>query len=75
MTHQFTPQDKTGVWFKQLKDSLNQRLSDLRKLNDKDHSPEETAKLRGRIQEIKELLSDMGDKPNPTIAPRRNPYN
>ena len=75
MIHTFHPNDRNQAWFRLLKESLESRLKDLRKLNDKDYDREETAKLRGRIQEIKELLSDMGEKPNPTIAPRRNPYN
>jgi ribosomal protein L29 len=40
------------VWLKHLED-LKERLQYLRQQNDIDHSPEETAKLRGRIAEIK----------------------
>lgn len=66
----------TQAWFKKLKSSLEERLADHRKRNDSVKlSPDETAFLRGQIAEIKALLSDMGEKPNPTIAPRRNPYN
>lgn len=74
--HDFSAHDKTQPWFHRLKESLNDRLNDHRKRNDSTKlTAEETAFLRGQISEIKTLLSIMGDKPNPTIAPRRNPYN
>jgi hypothetical protein len=74
--HDFSPHDKTQPWFHRLKESLNDRLNEHRKRNDSSKlNAEETAFLRGQINEIKSLLSAMGDKPNPTIAPRRNPYN
>ena len=76
MIHEFTEIERAQAWFKKLKDSLEERLSEHRKRNDSAKlTADETAFLRGQITEVKALLSDMGEKPNPTIAPRRNPYN
>lgn len=73
--HKFTAIDRQQAGFKALQESLSDHLAKLRMDNDKLRGPEETAFLRGQIAAIKTLLFDMGDKPNPTIAPRRNPYN
>ena len=44
------------VWLRHSAD-LEVRLEELRKQNDHDSTPEETSKLRGRIAEIKAILS------------------
>lgn len=75
MIHQFTEADKQAPWFKRLQDSLEDRLQALREKNDRDNDPEQTAKTRGQIGEIKNLLHDM--RGTNTAAPqpsRRNPY-
>lgn len=48
---------------------LEQRLEQHRRSNDNNLSPEETAKLRGRIAEIKYLLTL--DQPTPAVADDR----
>ena len=50
------------VWLKVNK-HLTERLFDLRRQNDGDLTPEETAKLRGRIAEIKVLQDLATDLP------------
>jgi hypothetical protein len=76
LIHDFSPHDRTQPWFYKLKSALQDRLDDHRKRNDSTKlTADETAFIRGQIAEIRALLSDMGEKPNPTIAPRRNPYN
>ena len=52
------------VWLK-IKAHLEARLTDLRKQNDADLSPDATAKLRGRILETRKTL-DLGN-PRPEI--------
>ena len=44
------------VWLK-LKAHLEDRLFDLRKQNDADLTQDQTVKLRGRIAEVKKILS------------------
>ena len=46
----------SAVWMK-LKEVLNEQLELLRRQNDTDKSETETAFLRGRITEIKNILS------------------
>jgi hypothetical protein len=54
---------QSAVWLK-LKKQLEARLAMLRMKNDSDLSPHRTARLRGRIEEVKALLSLGTDKPN-----------
>jgi hypothetical protein len=44
---------------------LSDRLSNLRKENDNDLSEVNTAKLRGKIQEVKRLMALNDDLPKP----------
>lgn len=58
-----TKQDRdSAVWLK-LVLHLNARLATLRVKNDADMTPEKTARLRGRIEEVKALLTLGSDKP------------
>lgn len=45
-----------------------QRIADLRQRNDGELDPMATAKLRGRIAELKEFVLAMGKDPSPAIA-------
>lgn len=54
---------KSPLWVK-IKTHYEQRLEMLRRKNDKRRSDEETDYLRGRIAEVKELLT-LGDSPTP----------
>ena len=74
MTHEFTVVDRGQVWFKQLQDSLAERLQKLREQNDKKSDPIETAYLRGQIAETKALLADMKEHEPPKRPKSRNPY-
>jgi len=47
---------QSAVWVK-LEEYLNKKLVDLRKQNDGDMSLEATARLRGRIAQVKFILS------------------
>lgn len=52
-----TPQDiQSHVWRRFTKD-LQERLQELREVNDAMASPEKTALIRGQISEVKRLLS------------------
>lgn len=42
--------------WRQVRELLEARINELREQNDEDHSHEETAKIRGRIDELKDLL-------------------
>jgi hypothetical protein len=46
----------TAAWLK-IRAHLQQRLDALRRMNDNELSVEKTATLRGKIQEIKELIA------------------
>lgn len=52
---------QTAVWIK-LRDHMAQRLVDLRSKNDGPHDEVNTANLRGRIAQLKELLA-LGNPP------------
>lgn len=52
---------QSAVWLK-IKAHLERRLDDQRKRNDGNLTADDTAKTRGRIAEIKELLK-LGDAP------------
>ncbi len=47
--------DGDPTW-RQVQEMLKARINELREQNDEDHTPEETAKIRGRIYELKFLL-------------------
>ena len=49
----------SSLWVK-LEHYLSRRVDGLRKQNDGDRSPEETAKLRGRIAELKIVRELLG---------------
>lgn len=55
----------SAVWIK-IRDHLTERLDALRSQNDGDLDPLATARLRGRIAAIKELLA-LG-QPTPAVA-------
>lgn len=52
---------QSAVWIK-LRDHMAQRLADLRTKNDGPHDGVDTANLRGRIAQLKELLA-LGTAP------------
>jgi hypothetical protein len=52
-----TEGDKLSAVWQKLEPYLNDRLDACRKQNDGDLSPEQTAKLRGRISAYREILS------------------
>lgn len=57
-----TPHEQqSAVWIK-LRDHLTERLDALRKNNDGDLTPEQTAKLRGRIAALREILALSKDE-------------
>lgn len=58
---------KSELWLK-LKKHYEERLAQMRRKNDNDLNERDTAELRGRIKEIKELL-DMERVPDPQEPP------
>lgn len=60
-------EDFSTLTWTRFKAQITARLSDLRSSNDGDKSPEHTAKLRGRIAELKNLLAL--DIPAPAPVP------
>lgn len=54
-----TEQERNDPLWLKVKAELESRLNQLRKDNDKDMNESATAKLRGRISEVKRIL-DMG---------------
>ncbi len=54
--------DRSSPLWRNVETYLNERIQLLREQNDADRSPEDTAKQRGRIAELKSLL-DMA-RPN-----------
>jgi hypothetical protein len=58
---------QSPTWMK-LKKHLELKLEALRKTNDGDLDEEKTAKLRGRIAEVRAFLA-IGDAKPPLIAP------
>lgn len=71
----FTELDKQTRLFESIKESLKADLAKLREKNDTQKNEIETAFIRGRIAQLKDLLDDMGEKQIIQQAPRRNPYN
>jgi hypothetical protein len=59
------PHERANEVWMRLEKHLADRLETLRVQNDGDQSEEATAKLRGRIAEIKALLNVGKDQPNP----------
>jgi hypothetical protein len=55
-------QKNSGLW-KEIEAELNTRLQSLREQNDSDRQHDESAKLRGRIAEIKAILAWAQDDP------------
>lgn len=51
-----TNQERDSALWKKLEAHLQGRLETLRKQNDQDLSPDETARQRGRIAAVKELI-------------------
>lgn len=60
------------VWA-ELKKHLVERLAELRASNDEDRPADQTARLRGRIAEIKYILSLEQDQPA-QVEPERDPF-
>ena len=52
-----TIEEKNSVLWKKLKKSAEERLQKMRVRNDADHDAIETAKIRGRILELKNFLT------------------
>jgi hypothetical protein len=48
----------SAAWQK-LKEHINKKIEAKRKANDKDHDEVKTAKLRGEIKALKELITDV----------------
>ena len=59
----FTPQEKQSAAWIKLQKYLEQRLSLLRAQNDVDKPEGDTARLRGRIYEVKSLMALNADEP------------
>ncbi|NIB43809.1 hypothetical protein HBA55_29675 [Pseudomaricurvus alkylphenolicus] len=59
MSYKFSKEDVRQGWFARLKESLSDRLQNLREDNDKDMEPAQTAKKRGQIYEIKRIQKAM----------------
>lgn len=57
--------DLESITWRRISEHLNKRLSKLREQNDGDLPDEETAKLRGRIAELKLILSFSKDADRP----------
>lgn len=60
--------DFSSVTWQKLRLLLESRLDVLRKRNDSDLSPDDTAHIRGRIAELKMLLALEEDPAKPTTA-------
>lgn len=58
---------ETALWRK-LEEYIEQRMDVLRKTNDGDLEPMQTARLRGRIAELKSILALSKDEPNQEAA-------
>ena len=59
----FTPQEKQSAAWIKLQKYLEQRLALLRAQNDMDKTEGDTARLRGRIYEVKSLMALNADEP------------
>lgn len=57
------PQERTDRVWSLIEQELKGELDTLRRKNDADLTPEQTAKLRGRIAQIKELLAIASEEP------------
>lgn len=53
--------ERSSFLLKKIKDHIETRISELRKKNDNDLEEKETARMRGRLAELKELLRLLGD--------------
>jgi hypothetical protein len=58
---------QSDAW-KAVEKHLGERLVELRQKNDSNLAPDETARIRGRIAEIKELLGLATAKPTPEMG-------
>lgn len=58
-----TKQERNDPLWLKLKAEYESRLAQLRKDNDKDMSETETAKLRGRIAELRRIIDMGAEKP------------
>ncbi len=63
MTFRVEPHEATSnpLWMR-LEKHLRERLAELRARNDADNDPVQTARLRGRIAELKDLLAAAEDR-------------
>jgi hypothetical protein len=59
----FDPADLQNPLWIRLRADFEQRIAEHRLANDADQTPETTAKLRGRIEELKGLLRLADDQP------------
>lgn len=66
MAFELTAADKQSALWRDLEAHMTERLSALRLLNDGDKTPDETAKLRGQIAEVKAFLSLGKERARPT---------
>jgi len=63
MTFQLTRMERADPLFLKLKAHYEQKLANLRAMNDNDNSPDMTAATRGRIKEVKLFLALDQDQP------------
>ncbi len=66
MSSPLTKDDITSPTWLRLRAHYEAELAKLRVKNDAEHDPDQTARLRGRIAEIKNLLTL--DQPDPAIV-------
>lgn len=64
-----TPADRASDCWRHIKKHCEERLQALRTKNDNSLTPEQTAKVRGSIAEMKHLLSLATEKPEPPPEP------
>lgn len=57
------PHERNSALWQRLIKHCNQRLEDLRLQNDGDRDDQQTAKLRGRIAEVKAIIALADDLP------------
>lgn len=57
-----TPQERSSALWRRLEEQLQKRLTQLRARNDGPHDPAETARLRGHIAALKQMIA-LGKEP------------
>lgn len=64
--------EKASSGILKMKETLEAELDALRKNNDKDHDELMTAKIRGKIAQIKQILKTVEDESEVEMAPGYN---